>query len=71
LLSFGSEMFLGRLANTRAFGDSKLKRYGISAEPEISIHNLIGKKFAFMVLVSDGVTSVLSDQEIVDCVSNF
>jgi serine/threonine protein phosphatase PrpC len=69
--SFGSEMYLGRLAVSRSFGDSKLKRFGVSAEPEICIHNLIGKKFAFMVLVSDGITSVLSDQEIVDCVSKL
>ncbi|RGB38757.1 phosphatase 2C-like domain-containing protein [Rhizophagus diaphanus] len=69
--SFGSEMYLGRLANSRSFGDFKLKRFGVSAEPEISTLNLSGKDFAFMVLVSDGVTSVLSDQEIVDCIKNY
>jgi protein phosphatase PTC6 len=69
--SFGSEMYLGRLANSRSFGDFKLKRFGVSAEPEISTLKLRGKDFAFMVLVSDGVTSVLSNQEIVDCVSKL
>ncbi|CAG8601383.1 10855_t:CDS:2 [Funneliformis caledonium] len=64
--SFGAEMYLGRLANTRSLGDAKMKRFGITAEPEISIHHMVGKKFAFMVLVSDGITSVLSNQEIVD-----
>ncbi|CAG8512655.1 11126_t:CDS:2 [Rhizophagus irregularis] len=63
--SFGSEMYLGRLANSRSFGDFKLKRFGVSAEPEISTLKLRGKDFAFMVLVSDGVTSVLSNQEII------
>ncbi|CAG8799770.1 24835_t:CDS:2, partial [Dentiscutata erythropus] len=65
--SFGSDMILGKLANTRAFGDSKMKRYGISAEPEIISKMVKGDDVAFMVLVSDGVTSVLSNQEIVDC----
>ncbi|CAB4389781.1 unnamed protein product [Rhizophagus irregularis] len=69
--SFGSEMYLGRLANSRSFGDFKLKRFGVSAEPEISTLKLRGKDFAFMVLVSDGVTSVLSNQEIVDCIKNY
>ncbi|CAI2176324.1 13636_t:CDS:2 [Funneliformis geosporum] len=64
--SFGAEMYLGSLANTRSLGDARMKRFGISAEPEISIHHMVGKKFAFMVLVSDGITSVLSNQEIVD-----
>ncbi|CAG8460573.1 3658_t:CDS:2, partial [Acaulospora colombiana] len=68
--SFGSEMFLGRLANSRAMGNSKMKRYGVSAEPEIVSNTVKGKDVAFMVLVSDGVTSVLSNQEIVDCIKN-
>ncbi|RIB06842.1 phosphatase 2C-like domain-containing protein [Gigaspora rosea] len=69
--SFGSEMILGRLANTRAFGDSKMKRYGISAEPEIISKTVKGDDVAFMVLISDGVTSVLSNQEIIDCIKNY
>ncbi|CAG8748997.1 24419_t:CDS:2 [Gigaspora margarita] len=69
--SFGSEMILGRLANTRAFGDSKMKKYGISAEPEIISKTVKGDDIAFMVLISDGVSSVLSNQEIIDCIKNY
>ncbi|KAG9290370.1 hypothetical protein G9A89_007101 [Geosiphon pyriformis] len=68
--SFGAEMFLGSLANTRSLGDSKMKKYGISAEPEIIKKRIKGSEAAFLVLVSDGVTSVLSNQEIVDCVKD-
>ncbi|KAI8646374.1 phosphatase 2C-like domain-containing protein, partial [Parasitella parasitica] len=53
--SWGDERIMGMLATSRAFGDAKLKRYGVSAEPDI-------------VLVTDGITSVMSDQEIVDFV---
>ncbi|KAK6609363.1 protein phosphatase 2C domain containing protein [Botrytis cinerea] len=56
--SFGEERMSG-LANTRAFGDMRSKRIGVSAEPEIR---------PFLVLVSDGVSGTLSDQEIVDVV---
>ncbi|CAG8508958.1 4731_t:CDS:2 [Paraglomus occultum] len=66
--SFGSDMVLGQVANTRAMGDSKMKKYGISAEPEIVTRRVVGKDSAFLVLVSDGITSVMSNQEIVDCV---
>ncbi|CAG8434128.1 4736_t:CDS:2 [Ambispora gerdemannii] len=66
--SFGAERFLGSLANTRALGDSKLKKFGITAEPDIMNKRIKGNDAAFLVLVSDGVTSVLSNQEIVDCV---
>ncbi|KAI7875416.1 protein serine/threonine phosphatase 2C [Lichtheimia hyalospora FSU 10163] len=53
--SWGDDRILGMLATSRAFGDAKLKRYGVSAEPDV-------------VLVTDGLTSVMSEQEIVDIV---
>jgi protein phosphatase PTC6 len=65
--SFGEERVLG-LANTRAFGDMASKRYGVSAEPEICRIELGPAEYAFIVLVSDGVSGPLSDQEIVDIV---
>ena len=65
--SFGEERF-GFLANTRAFGDRPMKKLGVSAEPEVTQVSLGDGNFAFMVLCTDGVTSVLSDQEIVDVV---
>ncbi|KAK7517549.1 protein phosphatase-like protein 2c [Phyllosticta citriasiana] len=65
--SFGEERITG-LANTRAFGDMASKRVGVSAEPEIRRIELSPAEYSFMVMVSDGVSGPLSDQEIVDIV---
>ncbi|EKD17491.1 uncharacterized protein L3040_006606 [Drepanopeziza brunnea f. sp. 'multigermtubi'] len=65
--SFGEERMSG-LANTRAFGDMRSKRIGVSAEPEIRRVDLAPAEYSFLVLVSDGVSGTLSDQEIVDVV---
>lgn len=65
--SFGEERMSG-LANTRAFGDMRSKRIGVSAEPELSRYELGPAQYSFLVLVSDGVSGTLSDQEIVDVV---
>ncbi|KAF8963469.1 hypothetical protein BGZ46_000960 [Entomortierella lignicola] len=66
--SFGENMFLGRVANTRAMGDIAMKPYGVSAEPEIVRRTVKANEAAFLVLVTDGITGVMSNQEIVDCV---
>ena len=65
--SFGEERMSG-LANTRAFGDMSSKRMGVSAEPEIRRLELGPSEYAFLVLVSDGVTGSVADQEVVDLV---
>jgi len=65
--SFGEERMSG-LANTRAFGDMQSKRLGVSAEPEIRRLELGPAEYSFVVLVSDGVSGTLNDQEIVDIV---
>ncbi|CAD0115291.1 unnamed protein product [Aureobasidium uvarum] len=65
--SFGEERILG-LANTRSFGDISSKRIGVSAEPEIRMTHMDPSEYSFLVLVSDGVTASLEDQEIVDIV---
>ncbi|RDL38451.1 uncharacterized protein BP5553_02791 [Venustampulla echinocandica] len=65
--SFGEERMSG-LANTRSFGDMRSKRIGVSAEPEIRRVELAPAEYSFLVLVSDGVSGTLSDQEIVDVV---
>lgn len=65
--SFGEERMSG-LANTRAFGDMGSKAMGVSAEPEIRHLELAPSEYAFMVLVSDGVSGGVGDQEIVDLV---
>lgn len=65
--SFGEER-MGGLANTRSFGDMTSKRLGVSAEPEIRATEIRPGEYAFLVLVSDGVSGPCGDQEIVDTV---
>lgn len=65
--SFGEERMSG-LANTRAFGDMASKRIGVSAEPELVRFELGPAQYSFLVLVSDGISGTLGDQEIVDVV---
>ncbi|KAL9042692.1 MAG: hypothetical protein Q9180_000414 [Flavoplaca navasiana] len=65
--SFGEERMSG-LANTRSFGDMPSKRMGVSAEPQTQTIQLSPAEYAFMVLISDGVSNEASDQEIVDIV---
>ncbi|CAI7607146.1 unnamed protein product [Penicillium glandicola] len=65
--SFGEERMSG-LANTRAFGDVQSKRIGVSAEPELKRIEIGPAEFSFLVLVSDGISGTLLDQEIVDIV---
>ncbi|KAI1003591.1 hypothetical protein K3495_g4614 [Podosphaera aphanis] len=65
--SFGEEHMSG-LANTRSFGDMHHKRIGVSAEPEIHRIELAPAEYSMLVLVSDGVSRTLSDQEIVDVI---
>lgn len=65
--SFGEERIAG-LANSRAFGDMRSKRIGVSAEPELTRLEVGPAQYSFMVLMSDGVSGTLSDQEIVDVI---
>ncbi|KAI9884834.1 MAG: CDP-diacylglycerol-inositol 3-phosphatidyltransferase [Watsoniomyces obsoletus] len=65
--SFGEER-MGGLANTRAFGDIHSKRLGVSAEPEIRRLELQPAQYSFLTLVSDGISGLLTDQEIVDII---
>ena len=61
----------GTLANTRGFGDAHYKELGVFAEPAITSRILKGSEYAFLILLSDGVTDVISDQEICDLVRGF
>lgn len=65
--SFGEERIQG-LANSRSFGDMQSKRIGVSAEPDITRVDLRPAEYSFLVLMSDGVSGTLSDQEIVDVI---
>jgi protein phosphatase PTC6 len=66
-----------------SLGDLRYKKFGITAEPEVrtkvlegSIYrrfqfqfkSFLGADWAFLVLVSDGISAILSDDEIVDLV---
>ncbi|CCO26599.1 Protein phosphatase 2C homolog 4 Short=PP2C-4 [Rhizoctonia solani AG-1 IB] len=64
--SFGEARWMGVLANTRGLGDFRYKAFGVTPEPEITSRLLTGEQYAFAALVSDGITSTLSDAEIVD-----
>ncbi|CAN6610658.1 [Pyruvate dehydrogenase [acetyl-transferring]]-phosphatase 2, mitochondrial [Trichomonascus vanleenenianus] len=76
--SFGEERY-GPFANTRAFGDFSGKRKGISAEPEVlecrlgssELGSRLVREFrdeAFLVLCTDGVSDMATDQEVADVV---
>ncbi|SJX65423.1 related to protein phosphatase 2c [Sporisorium reilianum f. sp. reilianum] len=64
--SFGEARWMGALANTRAFGDSRFKKVGITVEPEIFSQVIRATDYAFLIAFSDGVGGVMSDQEVVD-----
>ncbi|KAL2331725.1 hypothetical protein Fmac_019306 [Flemingia macrophylla] len=57
------------LAMARAFGDFCLKEYGVISIPEFS-HRQLTEKDQFIVLASDGVWDVLSNEEVVGIVSS-
>lgn len=64
--SFGETRWMGAVENTRGLGDIAFKRFGVTAEPEMTTRVLHGPDWAFLVMVTDGVSTILSDQEIVD-----
>ncbi|KAK7399752.1 hypothetical protein VNO78_10941 [Psophocarpus tetragonolobus] len=56
----------GQLAMTRAFGDGKLKEH-ITAEPDVTIQK-IDEDTEFIILASDGLWKVMTNQEACDCI---
>jgi serine/threonine protein phosphatase PrpC len=55
----------GMLAMTRALGDIALKKHNyITAEPEVTEQVLVPETDRFMILASDGLWDVLSNQEV-------
>ncbi|XP_062105964.1 probable protein phosphatase 2C 58 isoform X1 [Humulus lupulus] len=59
----------GQLAVARAFGDKSLKIH-LSSEPDVSILP-IEEDVEFLILASDGIWKVLSNQEAVDSIKNI
>jgi len=64
--SYGETRWMGALANTRGLGDLQYKKFGVTPEPEVRTKLLQNQDWAYVVLVSDGVSSVVSDDEVVD-----
>ncbi|KAI9060606.1 protein serine/threonine phosphatase 2C [Trametes sanguinea] len=64
--SFGEVRWMGALANTRCLGDLKFKPFGVTPEPEVRHMLIEGPKWSHITLLSDGVSSVVSDDEISD-----
>ncbi|KAK1361330.1 hypothetical protein POM88_045804 [Heracleum sosnowskyi] len=59
----------GQLAMTRAFGDKKVKKH-ITAKPDVGVKK-IDKDVDFLILASDGLWKVMSNQEACDCIYNI
>ncbi|KAJ7492734.1 phosphatase 2C-like domain-containing protein [Mycena latifolia] len=73
--SFGESRWMGALANTRwwqrlLLGDLRYKKFGVTPEPEVRTKLLEGSEWAYLVLISDGISSMLSDSEVVDLARN-
>lgn len=58
----------GQLAVARAFGDRSLKEH-LSSEPDVSME-VVDDDTEFVILASDGVWKVMSNQEAVDCIKD-
>lgn len=58
----------GQLAVARAFGDRSLKKH-LSSEPDVSVET-ISEDTDYLILASDGIWKVLSNQEAVDCIKH-
>lgn len=83
--SFGDTRFLNNFANTRSFGDVVGKPEGLTSEPDIYSY-LIGSTLelphsersklqfggdeCFICLITDGVSDVMSDQELTDLITS-
>lgn len=62
---YNGRRVMGLLAMSRAFGDHCLRKYGIIAEPEVTIiERSLGDEF--VILASDGLWDVISDTEACD-----
>ncbi|WVF68997.1 hypothetical protein IAT40_003771 [Kwoniella sp. CBS 6097] len=64
--SFGESRWMGVVENTRGFGDGEWKPSGVTVEPDVNTRIIDGPEHAYLILVTDGLTSLISDQEIVD-----
>lgn len=64
--SYGESRWMGAVENTRGFGDGRWKPSGVTVEPQVETRVVDGDAHAYMILATDGITSLISDQEIID-----
>ena len=67
--SIGRIMVNARLCMSRSIGDLELKKYGVSARPDLKQTTIKHGKDQFLVLTTDGINWVMQDQEIVESVN--
>jgi len=67
--SIGRTMVNNRLAMSRSIGDLELKKYGVTARPELRSVRIKHGKDQFLALTSDGINFVMRDEEVVDCIN--
>ena len=60
--SIGRIMVNARLCMSRSIGDLELKKYGVSAKPDLKSVTIKHGKDQFLVLTSDGINWVMQDQ---------
>ena len=61
---------MGELMVTRAFGDHKLKLFGVSSEPSIHMR-IINEDDQWLILASDGIWDVISEKDLKDICGNI
>ncbi|KAK3083322.1 hypothetical protein FSP39_019442 [Pinctada imbricata] len=66
--SLGVHQVNSRLAMTRSIGDVELKQHGVISEPYLRSIRLRHGMDSFLILTTDGLNFVLSDQEVMDIV---
>ena len=66
--TIGRYMVNQRLAMSRSIGDLDLKQYGVISDPDVIRKNIRHVKDEFLVLTSDGINFVMTDDEVVECI---
>ncbi|WRT67968.1 uncharacterized protein IL334_004942 [Kwoniella shivajii] len=66
--SFGESRWMGVVENTRGFGDGDWKPSGVTVEPDVTTRIIDGQEHSYLILLTDGLTSLLTDQELVDLI---
>ncbi|KAG5546203.1 hypothetical protein RHGRI_018397 [Rhododendron griersonianum] len=59
----------GQLAVARAFGDKSLKKH-LSSEPDV-FSEIVDEDTEFIILASDGIWKVMTNEEAVDCIKHI